>query len=86
VTYRLTPNDKPFHTELHKLRKTWATRLGLAGMAPHVLQKRLGHKNLATTQKYLADVDLTCKEHIDVVEKATYIPKPKIVKTGTGRN
>ena len=79
----LTPNDKPFHTELHKLRKTWATRLALAGMAPHVLQKRLGHKNLATTQKYLADVDLTSKEHTEVVEKATYTPKPKVVKTGT---
>jgi integrase len=79
----LTPNDKPFHTELHKLRKTWATRLALAGMAPHVLQKRLGHKNLATTQKYLADVDLTSKDHTDVVEKATYTPKPKVVKRAT---
>jgi len=70
----LTPNDKPFHTELHKLRKTWATRLALAGLPVHVLQKRLGHKNLATTQKYLADVDLTSKEHTEVVEKATYTP------------
>jgi integrase len=82
----LTPNDKPFHTELHKLRKTWATRLALAGMPVHVLQKRLGHKNLATTQKYLADVDLTSKEHTEVVEKATYTPKPKVVKTGTDSN
>ena len=80
-----TPDGKPFHTELHKLRKTWATRLALAGMPLHVLQKRLGHKNLTTTQKYLADVDLSSKEHAEVVEKATYTPKPKIVKkTGTG--
>ena len=76
----LTPNDKPFHTELHKLRKTWATRLAHAGMSLDVLQKRLGHKNLSTTQKYLADVDLSSKEHTDVVEKATYTPKPKVVK------
>jgi site-specific recombinase XerD len=80
----LTPNDKPFHTELHKLRKTWATRLAHAGMSLDVLQKRLGHKNLSTTQKYLADVDLSSKEHTDVVEKATYTPIPKVVKkTGT---
>jgi integrase len=72
--------EAPFHTELHKLRKTWATRLALAGIPLHVLQKRLGHKNLTTTQKYLADVDLTSKEHTDVVEKATYTPKPKIIK------
>jgi len=44
------------------------------------LQRRLGHKNLGTTQKYLADVDFSSKEHTDVVEKATYTPKPKIVK------
>lgn len=80
----LTPNDKPFHTELHKLRKTWATRLAHAGMSLDVLQRRLGHKNLSTTQKYLADVDLSSKEHTDVVEKATYTPIPKVVKkTGT---
>jgi integrase len=76
----LTPNDKPFHTELHKLRKTWATRLAHAGMSLDVLQKRLGHKSLATTQKYLADVDLSSKEHSDLVEKATYTPMPKVVK------
>jgi len=80
----LTPNDKPFHTELHKLRKTWATRLAHVGMPLDVLQKRLGHKNLSTTQKYLADVNLSSKEHTDVVEKATYTPKPQVVKkTGT---
>jgi integrase len=78
--------DARFHTELHKLRKTWATRLALAGMPLHVLQKRLGHKNLMTTQKYLADVDLTSKEHTEVVEKAAYTPKPKVVKTGTDSN
>ena len=65
----LTPNDKPFHTELHKLRKTWATRLAHAGMSLDVLQKRLGHKNLSTTQKYLADVDLSSKEHTDHHER-----------------
>lgn len=42
-----------FHTELHRLRKTWATRLALAGMPLHVLQRRLGHKSLVTTQRYL---------------------------------
>jgi integrase len=77
---KLQAMNPPFHTELHKLRKTWATRFALAGMPLHVLPKRLGHKNLTTTEKYLADVDLTSKEHNEVVEKATYIPKPKVVK------
>ncbi len=75
--------DAPFHTELHKLRKTWATRLAHAGMPLDVLQKRLGHKNLSTTQKYLDDVELSSKEHTELVEKAAYTPKPKVIKTGT---
>jgi len=58
------------HTELHKLRKTWATRLATAGVPLHVLEKRLGHKSLTTTQKYLADVDLTSQEMSKAVEAA----------------
>jgi len=72
------------HTELHKLRKTWATRLALAGVPLHVLQKRLGHKSLATTQKYLADVDLTSQEMSKAVEAASYTPKPKLVVVVAG--
>ena len=75
--------DAPFHTELHKLRKTWATRLAHARMPLDVLQKRLGHKNLSTTQKYLDDAELSSKEHTEIVEEAAYTPKPKVVKTGT---
>jgi len=72
-------------TEVHKLHKKSATRLATAGMPVHVLQKRRGHKNLTTTRKYLADVDLSSKEHTDVVEKATYTSKLKVVKkSGTG--
>ena len=48
-----------FQTETHKLRKTWATRLALNGVPLPMLQKLLGHKSLAYTQRYLADVDLT---------------------------
>lgn len=66
-----------FHTELHKLRKTWATRLAIAGMPLHLLQKLLGHKSLATTQKYLADVDLTQGKVNEAIEAAIYVPKPK---------
>lgn len=68
------------HTELHKLRKTWATRLAMAGVPLHVLQKRLGHKSLATTQKYLADVDLTNEEMSRAVEAASYVPNPTLVE------
>ncbi len=55
-----------FHVELHKLRKTAATRWALAGMPVHVIQRLLGHKSLETTQRYLADVDLSG----DVMQKA----------------
>jgi integrase len=66
-----------FHTELHKLRKTWATRLAIAGMPVHVLQRLLGHKSLEYTQKYLADVDLTQGKMNDTIEAASYVPSPK---------
>jgi integrase len=64
------------HTELLKLRKTWAARLALAGMPVHVLRKRLGHKGLVTTQKYLADVNLMSEQMSQAVEAASYVPKP----------
>lgn len=76
--------NAPFHTELHKLRKTGATRLAVGGMPLHILQKLLGHKSLSTTQKYLADVNLTSGKMNDIIEEAAYMPKPRIVKkTGT---
>jgi integrase len=67
--------DSGFHTELHKLRKTWATRLALAGTALHKLQKWLGHKSLETTQKYLADIDLMKGQTDKIVEAATFAPR-----------
>lgn len=45
-----------FHTELHKLRKTGASRRYKAGVPIMVLMTELGHTSLAITQKYLADV------------------------------
>ncbi|HEX8838453.1 MAG TPA: tyrosine-type recombinase/integrase [Candidatus Acidoferrum sp.] len=45
-----------FHTELHKLRKTGASRRYKAGVPIMVLMAELGHTSLAITQKYLADV------------------------------
>jgi len=32
------------------------------------------------TQKYLDDAELSSKEHTEIVEKAAYTPKPKVVK------
>jgi integrase len=63
-----------FHTELHKLRKTAATRWALAGMPVHVIQKLLGHKSLDTTQRYLADVDLSGDVMQKAVEAAQFKP------------
>jgi len=71
-----------FHTELHKLRKTGASRRYLAGVPLPTLMLELGHNSLATTQRYLADVrreDETKK----AVADADFIPKPQVVKTGT---
>ena len=45
-----------FHTELHKLRKTGASRRYLAGVPLPTLMLELGHESLAVTQDYL----LTC--------------------------
>jgi hypothetical protein len=42
--------------ELHKLRKTGASRRCLAGVPLKTLMLELGHESLATTQRYLADV------------------------------
>ena len=72
--------DGRFHTELHKLRKTWATRLAYSGVPPHKLQEWLGHKSLVTTQRYLADVDLSKGELIRAIEAASYKPGPRLLR------
>ena len=72
-----------FHTELHKLRKTGASRRYLAGVPLPTLMLELGHESLAVTQDYLADVRKP-GEAKQAVTDADFVPKPKIVKTGTG--
>jgi site-specific recombinase XerD len=66
-----------FHTELHKLRKTAATRWAIAGIPVHVIQRLLGHKSLETTQRYLADVDLSGDVMLKAVEAAAFKPPVK---------
>lgn len=68
-----------FHTELHKLRKTGASRRYLAGVPLPTLMLELRHESLATTQKYLADVRKP-GEAKKAVSDADFIPKPKAVK------
>lgn len=41
------------HWFLHKWRHTYATNMLRDGMDIKTLQRQLGHKNLATTEKYL---------------------------------
>jgi integrase len=65
-----------FAVELHKLRKTGASRQYLANEPLTTLMLELGHESLATTQRYLADVHKPGE-----AKKA--VPKPKVVKTGT---
>lgn len=71
-----------FHTELHKLRKTGASRRYIVGVPLPTLMLELGHESLAVTQDYLADVRKP-GEAKRAVADADFVPKPKIVKTGT---
>src|ERR1700739_2744355 len=47
--------EAQFAVELHKLRKTGASRRYLAGVPLKTLMLELGHESLAVTQGYLAD-------------------------------
>jgi integrase len=73
--------DAKFHTELHKLRKTGASRRYRAGSLLMTLMSELGHESLSTTQVYLSDVRM--EETKKSVAAADYIPRLKIVRTGT---
>ena len=70
-----------FHTELHKLHKTGASRRYLAGVPLPTLMLEFGHEPVAVTQDYLADVRKPGEAKKAVVD-ADFIPKPKVVKTG----
>jgi len=74
--------EAKFHTELHKLRKTGASRRYLANVPLPSLMLELGHESLAVTQDYLADVRKP-GEAKKAVADADFVPKPRVVKTGT---
>ena len=63
-----------FHTELHKLRKTGASRRYLAGVPLLTLMEELRHESLAVTQDYLVDVKKAYTKK--AVADADFIPKP----------
>jgi integrase len=73
-----------FHTELHKLRKTGASRRNLSGVSLPTLMQELGQESLATTQDYLDDVRKE-EEIKKAVADSDYVPKPRLV-SGTGGN
>ena len=72
-----------FHTELHKLRKTGASRRYLKGVGLPTLMLELGHESLATSQDYLADVRRE-DEAKKAVADADFVPKPRLVSDGRG--
>src|SRR6266481_5243916 len=76
-------SEAKFHTELHKLRKTGASRRYLNGVGLPTLMLELGHESLATTQKYLSDVRKE-EEIRKAVADADYVPKPQIVRASNG--
>lgn len=61
-----------FHTELHKLRKTGASRRYRAGELLITLMQELGHADLSTTQQYLSDVKPEATKQ--AVAAADFIP------------
>jgi integrase/recombinase XerD len=61
-----------FHTELHKLRKTGASRRYREGELLHTLMQELGHADLSTTQRYLSDVKPEATKQ--AVAAADFIP------------
>jgi len=61
-----------FHTELHKLRKTGASRRYREGELLTTLMQELGHEDLATTQQYLSDVKPEATKQ--AVAAADFIP------------
>jgi integrase len=71
-----------FAVELHKLRKTGASRRYLAGVPLPTLMLELGHESLATTETYLADVRKP-GEAKKAVAEADFILKTNVMKTGT---
>jgi integrase len=72
-----------FHTEIHKLRKTGASRRYAANPAGLMtLMRELGHESLTTTQIYLADVKLADTKK--AVADADFVLKPQIVRTAMG--
>ena len=75
--------EAKFHCELHKLRKTGASRRYLAGASLMTLMQELGHESLKTTQVYLSDVRKE-EEIRKAVADADYVPKPQIVRASNG--
>lgn len=71
-----------FHTELHKLRKTGASRRYRNGELTVTLMRELGHGSLDITEKYLCDV--RPEEAKKAVALSDFVPTPQIVRTGTG--
>lgn len=64
-----------FHTELHKLRKTGASRRYRAGELLTSLMRELGHDDLSTTQQYLSDVNPEATKQ--AVAAADFIPSTR---------
>jgi integrase len=77
-TYKLTRTvtcaDAPVceHFFLHRLRKTAATRWHDAGVPVRTIQAWLGHKDLATTQRYLGVADMHAPHVRKMVEAAAF--------------
>jgi integrase len=73
-----------FHTELHKLRKTGASRRYRAGELLPTLMEELGHEDLSTTQRYLSDVKPEATKQ--AVAAADFIPSYTLTESAAVNN
>lgn len=61
----LKPYTHSRHLNPHTIRHTFATQLALQGESTHDIANALGHKNIATSQKYI-DLTVQKKAHLGI--------------------
>lgn len=61
----LKPYTHSRHLNPHTIRHTFATHLALQGESTHDIANALGHKNIATSQRYI-DMTLQKKAHLGI--------------------
>ena len=67
------------HFRFHDLRHTFATRLAQRGVALYTISKLLGHRSIATTQRYAHHYVESLRSGVKVLDKAEDVATRKSV-------